>query len=127
MRYRSDDAPPGDLVVRRCGIKATLTTKRPSILIRERRHRWQPTKPRPRIAIGLQGGGAHGAFTWGTLDRLLEEPWLQVDGISETSAGAMNAAVLVDGHAKGGADRGAFRAREFLAQRLARGFAEPTA
>jgi NTE family protein len=54
--------------------------------------------------LALQGGGAHGAFTWGALDRLLEEPWLQIDGISGTSAGAMNAAVLVDGHAKGGAD-----------------------
>ena len=54
------------------------------------------------IDLALQGGGAHGAFTWGALDRLLEEPWLQIDGISGTSAGAMNAAVLVDGHAKGG-------------------------
>jgi NTE family protein len=56
------------------------------------------------IDLALQGGGAHGAFTWGALDRLLEEPWLQIDGISGTSAGAMNAAVLVDGHAKGGAE-----------------------
>ena len=56
------------------------------------------------IDFALQGGGAHGAFTWGALDRLLEEPWLHIDGISGTSAGAMNAAVLVDGHAKGGAD-----------------------
>src|SRR3954453_14899870 len=53
--------------------------------------------------FALQGGGAHGAFTWGVLDRLLEEPWLGIDGISGTSAGAMNAAVLVDGHAEGGA------------------------
>ena len=57
------------------------------------------------IDFALQGGGAHGAFTWGALDRLLEEPWLQIDGISGTSAGAMNAAVLVDGHAQGGAER----------------------
>jgi NTE family protein len=56
------------------------------------------------VDFALQGGGAHGAFTWGVLDRLLEEPWLRIDGISGTSAGAMNAAVLVDGHAKGGAD-----------------------
>ena len=56
------------------------------------------------VDFALQGGGAHGAFTWGALDRLLEESWLQIDGISGTSAGAMNAAVLVDGHAKGGAD-----------------------
>src|SRR6478609_1894667 len=60
---------------------------------------------RPTILVdfALQGGGAHGAFTWGVLDRLLEEPWLRIDGISGTSAGAMNAAVLIDGHAAGGA------------------------
>src|ERR1700738_5140816 len=56
------------------------------------------------VDLALQGGGSHGAFTWGVLDRLLEEPWLGIDGISGTSAGAMNAALLVDGHAKGGAD-----------------------
>jgi NTE family protein len=52
------------------------------------------------VDLALQGGGAHGAFTWGVLDRLLEEPWLRIDGISGTSAGAMNAAVLADGHAE---------------------------
>jgi NTE family protein len=56
------------------------------------------------VDLALQGGGSHGAFTWGVLDRLLEEPWLQIDGISGTSAGAMNAAVLVDGFAEGGAE-----------------------
>jgi NTE family protein len=40
------------------------------------------------IDLALQGGGAHGAFTWGVLDRLLEEQWLQIDAISGTSAGA---------------------------------------
>jgi NTE family protein len=55
------------------------------------------------IDLALQGGGAHGAFTWGVLDRLLEEPWLRIDGISGTSAGAMNAAVLASGYAHGGA------------------------
>ena len=49
------------------------------------------------VDLALQGGGSHGAFTWGVLDRLLEEPWLEIDGISGTSAGAMNAAVLADG------------------------------
>ncbi len=69
-----------------------------------------PTKASKRIArptvlvdLALQGGGSHGAFTWGVLDRLLEEPWIQIDGISGTSAGAMNAAVLVHGHQMGGA------------------------
>ncbi|BBF93845.1 patatin-like phospholipase family protein [Blastochloris tepida] len=56
------------------------------------------------VDLALQGGGAHGAFTWGVLDRLLEEPWLRIDGISGTSAGAMNAAVLADGYAAGGAE-----------------------
>src|SRR5580704_9771983 len=56
------------------------------------------------VDLALQGGGSHGAFTWGVLDRLLEEPWLRIDGISGTSAGAMNAAVLVDGYADMGAD-----------------------
>lgn len=57
------------------------------------------------VDLALQGGGAHGAYTWGVLDRLLEEPWLAIDGISGTSAGAMNAAALVYGHAIGGAER----------------------
>ena len=69
------------------------------------------------VDFALQGGGAHGAFTWGALDRLLEEPWLRIDGISGTSAGAMNAAVLVDGHAKGGAD-GARAALEHFWRRV---------
>jgi len=55
------------------------------------------------IDLALQGGGSHGAFTWGVLDRLLEEPWLKIDAISGTSAGAMNAAVLADGWLEGGA------------------------
>jgi NTE family protein len=54
------------------------------------------------IDLALQGGGAHGAFTWGVLDRLLEEDWLIVEGISGTSAGAMNAAMLAAGLATGG-------------------------
>ena len=49
------------------------------------------------IDLALQGGGSHGAFTWGVLDRLLEERWLTIDAISGTSAGAMNAAVMADG------------------------------
>jgi NTE family protein len=56
------------------------------------------------IDLALQGGGSHGAFTWGVLDRLLEEPWLRISAISGTSAGAMNAAVLADGWLEGGAE-----------------------
>jgi len=57
-----------------------------------------------RVNVALQGGGAHGALTWGVLDRLLEDGRLEIEGISGTSAGAMNAAVLAAGHARGGAD-----------------------
>ena len=57
------------------------------------------------VDLALQGGGSHGAFTWGVLDRLLEEPWLKIEAISGTSAGAMNAAVLVSGFMQGGAAR----------------------
>lgn len=56
------------------------------------------------IDLALQGGGAHGAYTWGVLDRLLEEPDLFIEGISGTSAGSMNAAVLASGYASGQAD-----------------------
>jgi NTE family protein len=56
------------------------------------------------VDFALQGGGSHGAFAWGVLDRALEEPRMQLEGISGTSAGAMNAAVLADGYTEGGAD-----------------------
>lgn len=58
---------------------------------------------RKSIALALQGGGAHGAFTWGVLDRLLEDERIAIEGISATSAGAMNAAVLASGMLRGGA------------------------
>ncbi len=64
-----------------------------------------------RINLALQGGGAHGAFTWGALDRLLEEDDLEIAAISGTSAGAMNAVVLKAGLIEGGRDG----ARENLA------------
>lgn len=54
------------------------------------------------INLALQGGGAHGAFTWGVLDRLLEDERISFEGISATSAGAINAVVLVYGLIEGG-------------------------
>src|SRR5438093_5527236 len=59
-----------------------------------------PSTRKP-ITLALQGGGSHGAFTWGVLDRLLEEPRRDILAISGTSAGAMNAAVLASGCASG--------------------------
>jgi NTE family protein len=73
-----------------------------------------PNRPRPsggpgrparggkRINLALQGGGAHGAFTWGVLDHLLTDERLAIEGISGTSAGALNAVMLADGLARGG-------------------------
>ena len=59
-------------------------------------------KNRRRIDLALQGGGSHGAFTWGVLDRLMRDGRIFIDGISGTSAGAMNAVVFTDGFIKGG-------------------------
>lgn len=58
-------------------------------------------KPKP-VNLALQGGGAHGAFTWGVLDRFLEDGRLQIAGVSGTSAGAMNAVSLADGFTRNG-------------------------
>jgi NTE family protein len=63
--------------------------------------------------LRCKGVGAHGAFTWGVLDRLLKEKWLRLDGISGTSAGAMNAAVLASGCGSGGAERARSALAEF--------------
>ena len=72
---------------------------------------------RKRINLALQGGGAHGAFTWGVLDHLLEDGRLAIDGISGASAGAVNAVMLADGLARGGPDA----ARQAAGRLLARG------
>jgi NTE family protein len=71
------------------------------------------------IDLALQGGGSHGAFTWGVIERLLEEPRLRIEAISGTSAGAMNAAVLADGWTGGGA-QGAREALEAYWKRVSR-------
>jgi len=65
------------------------------------------------VNLALQGGGAHGAFTWGVLDRLLEDERLIIDGISATSAGAMNGAILVYGMAEGGREGARALLRQF--------------
>jgi NTE family protein len=68
--------------------------------------------PPLRLSLALQGGGAHGAFTWGVLDRLLEEETLAIDAVSGTSAGAVNAVALAWGWCRGGRAG----ARDLLAQ-----------
>jgi NTE family protein len=56
------------------------------------------------VTLALQGGGSHGAFTWGVLDRLLEDDRIEIEGISGASAGAMNAVALAHGFTIGGRD-----------------------
>ncbi|WP_421792381.1 patatin-like phospholipase family protein [Hyphobacterium sp.] len=58
------------------------------------------------VSLALQGGGAHGAFTWGVIDRLAEDGRLLPSAITATSAGAMNAVVYTDGVRRGGSDEG---------------------
>ena len=65
------------------------------------------------INLALQGGGAHGAFTWGVLDHLLADGRLAIEGISGASAGAMNAIMLADGLARGGPQEAQKRLAEF--------------
>ena len=60
------------------------------------------TKIKKKINLALQGGGSHGAFTWGVLDRLLDDERIEIDAITGTSAGAMNAVALVSGYLDGG-------------------------
>ena len=70
------------------------------------------------VNLALQGGGAHGAYTWGVLDKLLEDGRLDIDGLSGTSAGSLNAVILAHGQMTGGTD-GAREALENFWRRIA--------
>lgn len=75
------------------------------------------TSPRPKpVNLALQGGGAHGAFTWGVLERLLLCDEIVIDAISGTSAGAVNAVVMADGYLKGGPAAAIQQLRDFWHQ-----------
>jgi NTE family protein len=87
------------------------------------------TKPRRRLNLALQGGGAHGSFTWGVLDRLFQESDLEIVGICGTSAGAMNAAIAAFGIARGGFESARQALRLFwekTAEVASRGLLQPT-
>jgi NTE family protein len=73
----------------------------------------RPSPGVKRVNLALQGGGAHGAFTWGVLDYLLEDGRLAFSGVSGASAGAINAVMLADGLARGGNDEARTRLAEF--------------
>jgi len=78
-----------------------------------RTFRREPSPAPKRINLALQGGGAHGAFTWGVLDHLLADGRLTIDGISGTSAGAVNAVMLADGLAASGPEEARKRLADF--------------
>jgi NTE family protein len=75
----------------------------------------KPNRPQgaKRINLALQGGGAHGAFTWGVLEHLLEDGRLHIEGISGTSAGAVNAVMVADGLRRGGTEEARKRLADF--------------
>jgi NTE family protein len=82
------------------------------------RRRRPPIRRRPGgrvkpISLALQGGGSHGAFTWGVIDHLLEDGRLAIAGVSGTSAGAVNAVLLADGLARGGPEEARKRLADF--------------
>src|SRR5258708_2376417 len=83
-------------------------------------------KGRKRINLALQGGGAHGAFTWGVLERLMSDDRLFIDGLSGTSAGAMNAVVFTDGFVRG-RQKGAIAALHEFWRRVSDGALLPMA
>lgn len=66
-----------------------------------------------RLDVALQGGGAHGAYAWGVLDQLLSDDRIEIEAISGTSAGAMNAVVLAEGLVEGGRERARRQLEEF--------------
>src|SRR5262245_51962563 len=68
---------------------------------------------RKRLSLALQGGGAHGAYTWGVLDQLLEDGRIAIDAISGTSAGAVNAVMVADGLAQSGPEEAQRRLADF--------------
>ena len=91
-----------------------------NLMSQARGRHWLPSAPvrvsragHKRINLALQGGGAHGAFTWGVLDQLLEDGRLEIDGISGTSAGAVNAVMLADGLHHGGPQEARARLADF--------------
>jgi hypothetical protein len=67
----------------------------------ERRTKQHSAPRRPKVALALQGGGSHGAYTWGVVDRLLDDAAIDIIGVRGTSAGAINGAVLVNGLMRG--------------------------
>src|SRR5262245_35973201 len=97
----------------------TLHSRQDSVMASRRRRGSRPLRglagPRAEksVSLALQGGGAHGAFTWGVLDALLEDGRLAIEAITGASAGAVNAVVLAEGWLEGGAEGAREQLRQF--------------
>ena len=72
--------------------------------VKPKNREFDPGKSK-RINMALQGGGAHGAFGWGVMDKFLEDGRVEIEGLSGTSAGSMNAVVYAYGHMLGGKEK----------------------
>jgi NTE family protein len=99
-------APPPAPVLQAPAAVEVVTTAAPA---QERANQWPPK----RLSLALQGGGTFAAFTWGVLERLLEEPSIEFDAISGASAGAINALLLACGLAEGGREGARGRLNRF--------------
>ncbi|MDH2345614.1 patatin-like phospholipase family protein [Bradyrhizobium sp. SSUT77] len=102
-------APPPARVAQASAPVAAVIAAPPAAPAEPRSNPWPPPWPPRKLSLALQGGGTFAAFTWGVLERLLEEPSIAIDTISGASAGAINALLLASGLAEGG--REAARAR----------------
>jgi NTE family protein len=89
--------------------RAVVTKAAPVLPAQTRPDQWPPRK----LSLALQGGGTFAAFTWGVLERLLEEPDIEIDTISGASAGAINALLLASGLAEGGREGARARLNRF--------------
>ncbi|MCB8887802.1 patatin-like phospholipase family protein [Vreelandella malpeensis] len=77
------------------------------------------------LDLALQGGGAHGGYTWGVVDRLLEDPRIEIEGISGTSAGAMNGVIMADALTRGDHETARQALRDFWRAVSLAGMASP--
>lgn len=97
---------------------ASTQAKAPARKAASTRRKKTTPESRPTVDLALQGGGSHGAFTWGVLDRLLDDDGLNFMGISGTSAGALNGAVMLSAYVQGHAEGGEAEARKRAQQGL---------
>jgi len=102
-------SPPPPAAVAAPPHRVELVAVAPPVATRQTSRPWPPKK----LSLALQGGGTFAAFTWGVLERLLEQPDIEIDAISGASAGAINALLLACGLAEGGREAARGRLNRF--------------